>query len=302
MGTHSRGSSSVIGTVLLVAVVVVVGSTVAVFGLGFADTSREPMQVTLTSDQENLAGNNETAAHLEYTVETGDSIDSDQIRVVIDGAKASNIGVPVEFSDESLSAGDTITVKQNDPSDLIGAETVRLIYEAPNTDETKLLETMTVTTGGPAKQVPEFTFEPFSAGGHPGDPWTTSRGAPNDLWVSDSEASDGSKSTYFRASDGGYARISVEVDLTHVAEIKFAHKHESGESGDFIFRIDGTDILQGNSGGWQTRSVDVSDYSGTHTIEFHVREDGNDHTTKHYVDNVRFVHESGNLVSEKFLL
>ena len=302
METRSRASTSVIGTVLLVAVVVVIGSTVAVFSLGFADASRKPLQVTLAADQENLAGDNETTASLRYTLENGDSIDPDQIRVVIDGAKASEIGVPVVFSGQSLSAGDTITIQQNDRTDLIGLETVRLIYESANNEETKLLETMTVATGGPAQQVPEFTFEPFSTGGHPGSPWSTSRGSYNELKVSDSEASEGSNSVHLQAHDGGYARISAEVNLTHVAKIKFAHKHTGGESGDFFMRIDGTTLKKGESGGWQTYSIDVSDYSGTHTIQFHVREDGNQDTTKHYVDNVRFVHETGNLVSEEHLL
>ncbi len=175
MGASSRASSSVIGTVLLVAVVVVIGSTTAVFALGFADTSREPLQVTLTGEQHNLAGDDETAAEAVYTVETGEAIDSSQIRVVVNGSKASEIGVPVVFSDQSLSAGDTITIQQNDPTDLIGTETVRLIYVAPNTDETKLLETMTVKTGGLRNSYPSLISKDSQPGAPLVDPGRTNR-------------------------------------------------------------------------------------------------------------------------------
>jgi len=302
MASTSRASSSVIGTILLVAITVVIGTTVAAYGIGFSDTSRKPMQATLDGGQDGLAGDKETNAQIQYTVEAGDSIDADQIQVLIDGTPASDVGVPVTFSADTLSAGDTITIKQNDGSDLIGTEDIRIVYESPDTDETKLLETVRVETGGPAYQVSEFTFESTPTGDSPGTPWSTTTEFGSKVQVSDSRASEGSKSVYFQADESTTAKMSVDVDLTYVEELKFAHYPAGGEANDLKVRIDGTTVYTGNSGGWQTVSLDVSEYSGTHTVTFRVYEDTANAATSQYIDNVRFIHETGNLVSEDLLL
>lgn len=250
-----RGSSSVIGVILMVAVTVILAAIVGVYGMGFAENPRNPAQITLSGGQENLAGSDETQAYIEYTVEAGESLPKEQITVLVDGVEASNADVQVSYSEDTLGAGDTITITQNDKTDLIGTEEIHILYDAPDSSETSLLESKTVETGGPAKQVPEFTFEPFSTGTNPGTPWSTDEGASGTVKVSNNQASEGSNSVYISTTDGGgsYAELSVDVDLTHVETIRFAYYNNSGEANDMAVKIDGSTIQRMSSGsGWQT--------------------------------------------------
>jgi flagellin-like protein len=128
-----RGVSPVISTVLLVAVVVVVGTTVAVFALGLGEsTSTSPPKAALDTVKQ---PDNSTVI---FRHQAGETIDRQQLRV----RGAASVSAP-----EKITAGKTIAVEPES-----GADEVTVVWET--TEQSAVLTSAPVaggaSGGGPA--------------------------------------------------------------------------------------------------------------------------------------------------------
>lgn len=298
---EDRGASNIIGVILLVGMVVILGSTIGVYTSGLSSEVHDPALTNLEGSQTTLAGDNETSANVTFTLRSGEKLRTEELQVLIDGEPASQADATLKFSDSTLSVTDQIIITQNNATDLIGSEQISVIYSDSGSESATELGTWAVKTGGPSNQSENFTFEAYSPGSQPGDPWSTSTSG-GDLRISDSESQQGSKSLYMSAGEGDSSTATLTVDLTYVETLRFQFKNKGGEGNDLKVYIDGTVVGKGNGGGWQTINIDVSEYTGTHTLKFQTYEDTNDAATSHYIDDIRFIHETGNLVPEELVI
>jgi len=149
-----------------------------------------------------------------------------------------------------------------------------------------------------------LSFEDGDVGGRsPPSPWYMI-GTAATHEISDAYASDGSKSMHIASYQSSLDRteFAVDVDLTQVSTVLYDGYVESNNPnwGDIKVNVDDTTVsnqlVSGDSpeNRWYSDvSVDVSGFSGTHTLAFWVRGNGNDA----YFDNIRFVDSDGNSVS-----
>lgn len=132
---RTRGISPVVGVVLLVAIVVILASTVGVFVLGLAEEKQTVTPTVVLSAEYDDAGPNDA---LTLTAESGDVVPASALELRIDGAGAT-------FDDDlsghvgtRLRAGDSVTVDASTTSASsldLGDATVRLVWEDGGTSD-----------------------------------------------------------------------------------------------------------------------------------------------------------------------
>lgn len=152
-----RAASSVVGTVLMVAVVVILGSAVGLFVLDIGNRVTEPVPETSLDiefeengdDPESIvithkSGDNLRPRNLAVTVTDSDDIWRDGSLVATIGgagwsASGSETGWP---SGSTVSTGDTLEIADGSDGGTDGnlkfdsGETMRVVWESPDTDET----------------------------------------------------------------------------------------------------------------------------------------------------------------------
>lgn len=318
-----RGTSSAIGVILLVAVVVILASAVGAFAFGFVgDATSEPQPSGFTAAQHGPFGDAEASGTIEFTMEAGDPVPADQLTVKVGGKPASNADVAVSVPGSKVTSGETIRIEQTTADGLDGGEEVLLVYESGDGGETTILHRVTANGGTVHAQSAASIFTAYEVGTTPGGPWSTAlNNAPSDtaqntnIEVTDavSAVSDRSlliQSGSYNPDNGHHARshpnATVTVNLTGVDTVSFQTR---GETSDFKLSVDDDQKVKrgelGNSGTWQTVSVDVSGTTGTKTVSFECAENTDDEgysKARVYLDDVQFLDADGDRIPMSELL
>jgi len=178
-----RAVSPVIGVILMVAITVILAAVIGTFVLGLGDQVQTTTpQASFGFDQstvtvEDAEGDTADVSVVRITHESGDSIDETSLAVNVNGERAwelsdaESTNTPAtqdswDDSDESVTAGDSfevymyedttdysadtdVDVVNNDgfesgASELAAGDTVRVIYDSPDSDSTSTLGKYTV--------------------------------------------------------------------------------------------------------------------------------------------------------------
>ncbi|WP_435359247.1 type IV pilin [Haloarchaeobius sp. DFWS5] len=141
---ESRGISSVISTVLMVAVVLIMAVSVGVFVFDIDDALKEPSPSAVFEFEYTDA----TSDTLNVSHQGGDTVDGDNVYVVVTGATV-NGGTsadgryrwtdPPLNGDEDITASSTAVGNPGYNLDLSSASVV-LVYDDPDTDESYVLD------------------------------------------------------------------------------------------------------------------------------------------------------------------
>ncbi len=147
--------SPVIGVILMVAITVILAAVIGTFVLGLGDQVQSTTpQASFNFDSENIDGthdDDDPDDKVTITHESGDSLTQSNINVKIgstfiyEQGSAKNGGDGWESGD-SISAGDQLVFQEDGSSEKFsGEETIRVIYDNPNTDSTSTLASQTYT-------------------------------------------------------------------------------------------------------------------------------------------------------------
>ncbi|ELZ88554.1 type IV pilin [Haloferax sulfurifontis] len=135
--SESRAVSPVIGVILMVAITVILAAVIGTFVLGLGD------QVGDTAPQASFSFDYDGAQEITITHESGDSIASDQLSVVI----PSDLSTPVisknDGSDDNMNAGETIVVELDTGETLDDGDEVRLVWTSESGSNSATLQTYT---------------------------------------------------------------------------------------------------------------------------------------------------------------
>jgi len=153
-----RAVSPVIGVILMVAITVILAAVIGTFVLGLGDQVQNTTPTASfgfdTSNVGNDVGNDDQVT---ITHESGDTIDTNSLKVTIGGttyyeggSETSNVdGTDVvtptnSWGGDSISAGSTLTVAENGNADEWSGETeVRVIFNNPDSDSSATLGSFT---------------------------------------------------------------------------------------------------------------------------------------------------------------
>ena len=128
--SEERAVSPVIGVVLMVAITVILAAVIGSFVIGLGSGQDPAPQAKFDFDYD--------GTDVQITHDGGDTIDGDDLRVV--GSSSGDIGTVQSIE---LSAGDALF----DPTATLPAfdsgETIRVVYEDPNSDKTATLAVST---------------------------------------------------------------------------------------------------------------------------------------------------------------
>lgn len=122
-----RAVSPVIGVILMVAITVILAAVIGTFVMGLGDSVSETAPTTQFDIE--ISGSDATITH-----SGGDSLDSEQVSVSVPASAS----VDSDFSG-TITAGDEATV-----SGLSSGDTVRVVYETSNGDQSFILAEQTV--------------------------------------------------------------------------------------------------------------------------------------------------------------
>jgi len=134
----NRAVSPVIGVILMVAITVILAAVIGVFVLGFGESvSESPPQAQFSID---YSDGNATITH-----EGGDSVNTDDVYVNVDGDRAD--GEESDFvtdfgSSDTLSSGSSIEISdpaESEPEELSPDNDIRLVWENSGGDRTVTL-------------------------------------------------------------------------------------------------------------------------------------------------------------------
>lgn len=119
--TDSRGQSEVTGTILLVAIAIVMGAVVGgyVFNVTQTDSTTTP-QVTFSYDYD------ESNKKLTITHESGDKFDGNNVEFVCKSGGCESLSPPDWSSDDEVTSGDSETISS------VGADSeILVVWEQP---------------------------------------------------------------------------------------------------------------------------------------------------------------------------
>ncbi|QSG11055.1 Pilin/Flagellin, FlaG/FlaF family [Halapricum desulfuricans] len=110
--TDDTAVSPVIGVILMVAITVLLASTAAVFFLQFGDEAGTSTPPTAAFETDYSDGSSDTVT---FTHESGDSLDTSKLTIVVNGANVSNERHEVStiVTQSELSAGSVIEVSNS---------------------------------------------------------------------------------------------------------------------------------------------------------------------------------------------
>lgn len=156
-GNGDRAVSPVIGVVLMVAIVVILASTAAVFIFGLTDNPDDAPQTRFTYEY------NSSADEVTISVDGGQTIDSSntkrlEVQIISDSDSerttwAADGGGKVDLTSDELKTGDSISI--DDPTDsdtgynTVGfnfdsGDTIQIIWESPETQESEVIAEETI--------------------------------------------------------------------------------------------------------------------------------------------------------------
>jgi len=132
-----NGATPVVGIVLLVAITLLLSAVVAnaVFGLGLFDRETGP---SIVFDDEY----DEDAEELDVTHESGSTVEMEHVVAVASGGNGT---VDVDFSRSTVSSSDTLMSGETLVlTDVQEGETIRLIWESPDSEKSYVVFKTTV--------------------------------------------------------------------------------------------------------------------------------------------------------------
>ncbi|ADE01922.1 type IV pilin [Haloferax volcanii] len=135
--SESRAVSPVIGVILMVAITVILAAVIGTFVLGLGD------QVGDTAPQASFSFDYDGAQEITITHESGDSIASDELSVVIPSGLTADTVSKKTGSDDSMNAGDTIVVELAAGDELEDGDQVRLVWTSESGSNSATLQTYT---------------------------------------------------------------------------------------------------------------------------------------------------------------
>jgi len=134
-----RGVSPVIGVILMVAITVILAAVIGTFVLGLgSNVGNNAPSATFDYNYENFSAN-ASDDRIEITDQGGDSIDTETLNVSVGGdtfyAGPSNDVSPGNTSvdgwgDDTLSAGDTLTIQEEGGDSVGNNEDVQIIWKS----------------------------------------------------------------------------------------------------------------------------------------------------------------------------
>lgn len=173
-----RGASSVVGALLLVAVTVVAGATVAVFALDIAESEQDTAPTgSFEIETCNLCGSladpesGERTNFINITYTNGETLDAENVRVTLDGTvlfDPSKTGQAayeepanydgagpnqLRWSTRSIEAGDRLILEDDADDESTPAtkfsegQTIRVVWYSPDSDQTAVLTKRTIEYG-----------------------------------------------------------------------------------------------------------------------------------------------------------
>jgi flagellin-like protein len=149
---RNRAQSELTGTILMVAVTIIAGATVAVFAFGVFDGGETAPQ----SDFDFEFQPDTTEVRLSLT--QGDSIEGDQLRFSGAAVEKTSFGGITEWSGSTLSAGASATVA------VTPDETLNVVWQSDDGESTAILATYDVPDEGPTASIENV----FASGDPPG--------------------------------------------------------------------------------------------------------------------------------------
>jgi len=149
-----RAVSPVIGVILMVAITVILAAVIGTFVLGLGDQVQSTTpSATFGFDSENL-GSDADDDKVTITHESGDSIDTNSLTVKIGSTIIYDQGTPESANKTSgwtgseVTAGSQLVFDESDGTadDIVSGEnTIRIIYNSPDSDSSSTLATQTYT-------------------------------------------------------------------------------------------------------------------------------------------------------------
>jgi len=146
-----RAVSPVIGVILMVAITVILAAVIGTFVLGLGDQVQSTTpQAQFGFETANLGDGAAGNDSVTITHESGDSIDSNDLEIVIgsetvfnDGSDSAPTDATIDSSfGDTVSAGSTFTISE-DADVWNGETTVRVIYDSPDSDSSSTLAKQT---------------------------------------------------------------------------------------------------------------------------------------------------------------
>jgi len=152
---EERAVSPVIGVILMVAITVILAAVIGTFVLGLGDQVQNTTpQASFNFESSNMDGTDDGGSaddQVTITHESGDTLTQSNINVKIgstfiyEQGTAKN-GASGWDSGDSISAGDQLVYDEDGASETFsGEQTVRVIYDNPNSDSTSTLASQTYT-------------------------------------------------------------------------------------------------------------------------------------------------------------
>jgi flagellin-like protein len=147
-----RAVSPVIGVILMVDITVILAAVIGTFVLGLGDSIESTPQASW--DFESSEDGDGNINKIVITHNGGDTIDADRLNVT--GAVDDGDGNAIQFtdgsfgSDDTVAAGDSLTIGSGGTGSISGSQgdTVRLIYDSPNSDQSSVLATFDLPADG----------------------------------------------------------------------------------------------------------------------------------------------------------
>jgi flagellin-like protein len=149
---RNRAQSEVTGTILMVAVTIVAGATVAVFAFGVFDGGETAPQSAFDFEFQ------PDTTEVRVTLTQGGSIEGDQLRFSGAAVEKTSFGGITEWSGSELSAGASATVA------VTPDETLRVVWQSDDGESTAILDTYDVPDEGPTASIENV----FASGDPPG--------------------------------------------------------------------------------------------------------------------------------------
>jgi len=147
-----RAVSPVIGVILMVAITVILAAVIGTFVLGLGDQVQSTTpQASFGFDMNPAGGNGFDASDdgdsISITHESGDTIEASSLSVKVSGTNGFTVSDVTDDTDaevssawsDQVSAGSTITITDSSTGYLVSGETVRVIYNNPDSDQSSTL-------------------------------------------------------------------------------------------------------------------------------------------------------------------
>ena len=144
--------SPVIGVILMVAITVILAAVIGTFVLGLGQGVQSAPQAQFTIETANLNDGATTNDVFTITHDGGDTIESANVDIVVDGTLAytdgsttGNFDATTDTWGTEINAGGAQEIGESGGNDEFAADdTVRVIWVAPNSDKTQTLAKFTL--------------------------------------------------------------------------------------------------------------------------------------------------------------